>query len=55
MKSRERHGLSKIVVRGIKKLLDRGETHQEIADKFGISREAVTGINNERTEQSKHE
>lgn len=53
MKKRQRHGLPKIVVRAIKRLLMKGTTHAEIAERYGISREAVTGINNELTHQSK--
>lgn len=56
MKGRERHGLPKIVVRAITKLLERGHrTHEEIADLYGISREAVTAINNGRTSKSQEE
>lgn len=48
MKERERHGLSGIVVRAILKLLAEGRSHREIADLYGVSREAITGINNSR-------
>lgn len=48
MKDRERHGLPKIVVRAIRRLLVDGKTHQEIAELYGVSREAVTAINNNR-------
>ncbi len=53
MKARERHGLPKIVVRAIKKLLLKGMTHDEIADRYGLSREAVTKINNDFTHQAR--
>ena len=54
MKERERHGLPKIVVRAITKLIDEGKTQQEIADLYGISREAISAIKNGRTSASKH-
>lgn len=44
MVSRQRHGLPRIVVRAILSLLDRGVIQQEIADLYGISREAVSAI-----------
>lgn len=53
MKDRERHGLSKIVVRAIKTLLLKGTTHEEIADRYGLSREAITKINNNMTHQAR--
>ena len=53
MKERQRHGLPKIVVRAIKKLLSKGVTHEEIADRYGVSRETITWINNDRTHQAK--
>jgi len=50
MKDRERHGLPKIVVRAIKTLLNDGnQTHDDIAKLYGVSREAITGINNGRS------
>jgi hypothetical protein len=49
MKERDRHGLPRTVVRAIHKLLDSGkDTHQTIADLYGVSRETITGINNGR-------
>jgi predicted XRE-type DNA-binding protein len=44
MKRRERHGLPATAVTAIRRLLDRGETQQEIADKFGVSRETISAI-----------
>jgi predicted transcriptional regulator len=44
MMARQRHGLPKTVVRAILTLLDRGTTQQDIADLYGISREAVSAI-----------
>ncbi len=52
MKERDRHGLPKIAHRAIVKLLVSGnQTHAEIANLYGISREAVTAINNNRSKQ----
>jgi hypothetical protein len=48
MKERERHGLPKIVVRAILKLLSEGRTQQSIADLYGISRESVSSISTGR-------
>ena len=53
MIERERHGLPKIVVRAIQNLLDDEIDHTTIANRYGISREAVTAINNSRTARSK--
>ena len=44
MKERERHGLSRVVVRAIHTLLDKGQTQSDIAELYGISREAVSAI-----------
>ena len=49
MKDRERHGVPKTVLRSIRKLLEDGRSHQDIADLYGLSREAITAINNERS------
>jgi DNA-binding XRE family transcriptional regulator len=48
MVERERHGMPKTVVRAIKKLRTEGKTQQEIADLYGISREAVSAIDTGR-------
>jgi DNA-binding XRE family transcriptional regulator len=48
MKERDRHGLPKTVVRAIRKLLDQGRTHREVADLYGVSRETITAINNDK-------
>jgi hypothetical protein len=48
MKERERHGLPKTVVRAIRRLLGEGRTQQEIADLYGVSREAISAINTGR-------
>ena len=45
MKERERHGMPANTVKHIKKLLNSGQTHQEIADLFGTSRSLITQIN----------
>lgn len=44
MKERERHGVPKTVVRAIHTLSTKGRTQQEIADLYGLSREAVSAI-----------
>ena len=44
MKERERHGVPKTVVRAIHKLIEAGKTQQEIADLYGLSREAISAI-----------
>lgn len=47
MRDRERHGMTHHAVRYIRKLLDKGEqTHQQIADLYGCSRETITAIAN---------
>jgi hypothetical protein len=48
MVDRDRHGLPKTVVRAIRRLLEEGRTHKAIADLYGVSRETVTAINNDR-------
>lgn len=48
MKERQRHGLPHNTVRAIRRLLEEGQTHETIARLYGISREAVTHINNKR-------
>tara|TARA_Y100001938_G_scaffold135396_1_gene196987 strand:+ start:802 stop:1227 length:426 start_codon:yes stop_codon:yes gene_type:complete len=48
MKERERHGLPKIVVKAIKKLIEQGKTQSEIAELYGISRETVSSISTGR-------
>ena len=56
MKERERHGLPRIVVRAIHKLLTEGISQSKIAELYGISREAVsaisTGRNHKITEEA---
>lgn len=48
MKQRERHGLPKHAVNAIRKLAtEKGRSHQEIADLYGIGRSTVTEIVNE--------
>jgi hypothetical protein len=44
MKERERHGLPRIVVRAIQKLLTQGRSEKSIAELYGVSREAVSAI-----------
>ena len=49
MKERQRHGLTHHAVKAIKKLLSDGKlTHKEISANFGVSRETITAINNDR-------
>ena len=45
MKERERHGLPHHTIRAIRTLLEAGILHKDIAERFGISRVAVTEIN----------
>ena len=55
MKERERHGLPRIVVRAIRKLLAEGSSQSKIAELYGISREAVSAIStgrNHKTEEA---
>lgn len=44
MKGRERHGLPHHVVKAIRRLLEAGRVQQEIADLYGVSREAISAI-----------
>ena len=44
MVERERHGLSKTVVRSIRKLLDQERSQASIAELYGVSREAISAI-----------
>ena len=44
MKERDRHGVPKTVVRAIHNLADNGKTQQDIAEIYGLSREAVSAI-----------
>lgn len=48
MVERNRHGLPRIVVRAIRNLLAKGTSQQEIAELYGISREAVSAISTRR-------
>jgi len=48
MKERERHGLPKIVIRAIRKLLDEGHTQTSIAELYGVSRETISSISTGR-------
>lgn len=49
MTDRQRHGLPTTVVRAIRRLIEQGETQQNIADRYGLSREAVSAIATQRT------
>ncbi len=49
MTERQRHGLPHMVVRAIRRLLEQGETQQVIADRYGLTREAVSAIATQRT------
>lgn len=53
MVERERHGLPKIVVRAITQLLEKGMTHEKIAELYGVSRETITAINNGRQNRAR--
>jgi len=44
MMEQQRHGLPKTVVRAIRRLVDDGRTHAQIAELYGIARETVTAI-----------
>jgi transcriptional regulator len=48
MTERQRHGLPHSVVKAIRRLLERGETQQVIADRYGLTREAVSAIATQR-------
>lgn len=48
MTGRQRHGLPHNVVRAIRTLLEQGRTQQSIADLYGISRETISAIQNQR-------
>ena len=47
MRERQRHGLTHHAVKAIKRLLANGVTHVLIAERFGVSRETITAINND--------
>lgn len=49
MKLRERHGLPKFAVDGIRKLLEEGRSQPEIAALYGVSREAISAISTGRS------
>jgi hypothetical protein len=44
MMARQRHGLPRIVVRNIRRLLSEGRPQSEIAELYGLSRETVSAI-----------
>ena len=44
MKKRERHGLPHNTVKAIRKSVENGQTHKQVADLFGISPENVSAI-----------
>jgi hypothetical protein len=48
MKERDRHGLPKTVVRAILRLRAEGKTQSEIAELYGVSREAISAIDTGR-------
>ena len=48
MTDRQRHGLPHMVVRAIRRLLEQGETQQVIAERYGLTREAVSAIATQR-------
>ena len=48
MTDRQRHGLPATVVRAIRRLLDQGQTQEEIARLYGLTRETVSAIKNQR-------
>jgi len=49
MTERSRHGQSHHVIKNIRKLLAEGRTHKSIAELYGMSRENITAINNDRS------
>ena len=49
MTDRQRHGVPHMVVRAIRRLIEQGETQQNIADRYGLTREAVSAIATGRT------
>jgi hypothetical protein len=51
MKMRERHGLPHTVVRAIRRLLEQGQTQDEIARLYGLTREVVSSIATKRVYQ----
>jgi len=53
MVKRERHGVPAIVLRAIRKLLTTGKTQQEIADLYGLTREAISAIATGRVHKNK--
>jgi DNA-binding XRE family transcriptional regulator len=48
MNERERHGLPHNAIRAIRKLLGEGVAQQEIASRFGVSRETISAIATQR-------
>jgi hypothetical protein len=52
MVTRERHGLPKFAVDGIRRLLSEGRTQQEIASLYGVSREAISAISTGRSHRA---
>ena len=44
MAERQRSGLPRVVIKGIRRLLDKGVSHAEIADLYGIARTTVVGL-----------
>jgi hypothetical protein len=51
MKERDRHGLPKVVIRAILRLRAEGRSQQDIADLYGVSREAISAIETGRGKQ----
>jgi predicted XRE-type DNA-binding protein len=51
MKVRERHGLPATVVRAIRRLIEQGQTQDEIARLYGLTREVVSSIATHRVYQ----
>ena len=52
MKERGRHGLPKTVIRAIKNLLTQERSHRDIAELYGVSRETITAINNDKSNKT---
>lgn len=44
MMARERHGLPQTVVKAIRRLIERGQTQEAIAELYGVSRETISAI-----------
>tara|TARA_Y100001951_G_C11114763_1_gene169483 strand:+ start:238 stop:390 length:153 start_codon:yes stop_codon:yes gene_type:complete len=48
MVERERHGMPRTVIRAILRLRAKGKTQKEVAELYGVSREAISAIDTGR-------